>query len=105
MIRLLALACGGFLALLSACADSSGQHGQPTITATDSCVMIVFGGGNTGGTSTASPTTDVKIPLPGGLGLVGPSVSSDPAPAKGQSCTVSVTNATSPNGAVTGANR
>ncbi len=103
-LRLMALACGGCLALLVGCADSSGQHGQPTITATDSCVMIVFGGGNTGGTSTASPTTDVKLPLPGGLGLLGTAASSD-APLKGQSCTVSVTNATSPNGGVSVAPR
>lgn len=97
MLRL--AACGICLAALSACAPAPGLDARPTITATDSCVLIVFGGSNTGGTATASPTTDVKIPLPGGLGLVGPSASSDPVPS-GQSCKVSVTNATSPNGGV-----
>lgn len=96
---LAALSCGLAIAALSGCAPADGQNDHPTITATDSCVLMVFGGSNTGGTATASPTTDVKLPLPGGLGAVGGLATTEPD--KGQSCTVSVTHATSPNGGVT----
>ncbi len=97
-IRLAMFVGGICLAALARCAPAPGLDARPTITATDSCVLIVLGGSNTGGTATASPTTDVKIPLPGGLGLLGTTTTTEPE--RGLSCTVSVTNAASPNGGV-----